>query len=272
MHYLPVLTIAGSDCSGGAGIQADIKTMSALGCYAASAITAVTVQNTVGVAAVEPVRPETVAAQIRAVMDDIRPVTIKIGMAGDAATMQAIASALGAYSLQAVVVDPVMVSTSGHVLMPPEAIDAFRRELVPLATLLTPNVPEAEVLSGLAISDEASCRAAGLVIARDARCPVLIKGGHFGGQDKADRLFGTDGRLVETYVAEAVDTTNTHGTGCTLSSAIACFLARGLALAEAIRQAKAYVTEALKAGAGVSVGHGHGPVNHFFNPEKMLKK
>ena len=258
MRYLPVLTIAGSDCSGGAGIQADMKTMSALGCYAASVVTAVTVQNTVGVSGVDFVRPETVAAQIRAVMDDIRPVAVKIGMAGDAATM-------------CVVVDPVMVSTSGHVLMPPDAIDAFRRYLVPLATLLTPNVPEAEVLSGLTVSDEASCHAAGLVIARDSRCPVLIKGGHFGGQDKVDRLYAADGRLAEAYATEAVCTPNTHGTGCTLSSAIACFIARGLPLADAVRQAKAYVTEALKAGSGVEIGQGHGPVNHFFNPEKMLK-
>ena len=271
MRYLPVLTIAGSDCSGGAGIQADMKTMSALGCYAASVVTAVTVQNTVGVSGVDLVRPETVAAQIRAVMDDIRPVAVKIGMAGDAATMCAIAGALKAYEPKAVVVDPVMVSTSGHVLMPPDAIDAFRRYLVPLATLLTPNVPEAEVLSGLTVSDEASCHAAGLVMARDSRCPVLIKGGHFGGHDKVDRLYAADGRLAEAYATEAVCTTNTHGTGCTLSSAIACFIARGLPLADAVRQAKAYVTEALKAGSGVEIGQGHGPVNHFFNPEKMLK-
>ena len=241
MRYLPVLTIAGSDCSGGAGIQADMKTMSALGCYAASVVTA------------------------------IRPVAVKIGMAGDAATMCAIAGALKAYGPKAVVVDPVMVSTSGHVLMPPDAIDAFRRYLVPLATLLTPNVPEAEVLSGLTVSDEASCHAAGLVIARDSRCPVLIKGGHFGGQDKVDRLYAADGRLAEAYATEAVCTPNTHGTGCTLSSAIACFVARGLPLADAVRQAKAYVTEALKAGSNVEIGQGHGPVNHFFNPEKMLK-
>ena len=252
MRYLPVLTIAGSDCSGGAGIQADMKTMSALGCYAASVVTAVTVQNTVGVSGVDLVRPETVAAQIRAVMDDIRPVAVKVGMAGDAATMCTIACALKAYEPKAVVVDPVMVSTSGHVLMPRAAIDAFRRYMLPLA-------------------DEASCHAAGLVIARDARCPVLIKGGHFGGHDKVDRLYAADGRLAQTYATEAVDTTNTHGTGCTLSSAIACFIARGLPLADAVRQAKAYVTEALKAGSGVEIGQGHGPVNHFFNPEKMLK-
>ena len=188
-----------------------------------------------------------------------------------AKTMCAIAGALKAYGPKAVVVDPVMVSTSGHVLMPPGAIDAFRRYLVPLATLLTPNVPEAEVLSGLTVSDEASCHAAGLVMARDSRCPVLIKGGHFGGQDKVDRLYAADGRLAEAYATEAVDTPNTHGTGCTLSSAIACFIARGLPLADAVRQAKAYVTEALKAGSGVEIGQGHGPVNHFFNPEKMLK-
>ena len=271
MRYLPVLTIAGSDCGGGAGIQADIKTISALGCYAASVVTAVTVQNTVGVSGVDLVRPETVAAQIRAVMDDIRPVAVKIGMAGDAATMCAIAGALKAYGPEAVVVDPVMVSTSGHTLMLPDAIGAFRRYLVPLATLLTPNVPEAEVLSGLTVSDEASCGMAGRALACGCGCPVLIKGGHFGGTVKSDRLYAADGSLAGTYTSEAVDTPNTHGTGCTLSSAIACFIARGLPLADAVRQAKAYVTEALKAGRGVEIGQGHGPVNHFFNPEKMLK-
>lgn len=269
MRYIPVLTIAGSDCSGGAGIQADIKTISALGCYAASAITAVTVQNTLGVAGVEPVRPDVVAAQIRAVMDDVRPEAVKVGMVNDADTIRAVADALRPYAPKAVVVDPVMVSTSGHALMQADALAVFCNELVPLATLLTPNVQEAEVLSGLAIGDEASCHAAGLVIARDSRCPVLIKGGHFGGNSKADRLYGSDGRLAETIVGEAVETCNTHGTGCTLSSAIACFMARGCSVADAVRQAKGYVTDALKAGAGVRVGQGHGPVNHFFNPMKL---
>lgn len=269
MRYIPILTIAGSDCSGGAGIQADIKTISALGCYAASAITAITVQNTVGVAGVEPVAPQVVAGQIRAVMDDIRPAAVKVGMVNDAATIQAIAGALRPYSPAAVVVDPVMVSTSGSVLMQADALAAFRSELEPLATLITPNVHEAEVLSGLVISDEASCHAAGLVIARDSHCSVLIKGGHFGGANKVDRLYSPDGRLAETFATAAVDTVNTHGTGCTLSSAIACFMGRGCDIASAVRQAKAYVTAALEAGAGVSVGQGHGPVNHFFNPLKM---
>lgn len=269
MRYIPVLTIAGSDCSGGAGIQADIKTISALGCYAASAITAVTVQNTVGVTAVEAVRPSVVAGQIRAVMDDIQPEAIKIGMVNDAATIKAIADALRPYSPKNVVVDPVMVSTSGHSLMQNDALAVFRSELMSQATLLTPNVKEAEVLSGLSITDEASCNAAGLVIARDSHCQVLIKGGHFSGSTKADRLYDATGRLSEEYVCETVDTNNTHGTGCTLSSAIASYMARGCSVTDAIRLAKAYITEALKGGAGVSIGHGHGPVNHFFNPMKM---
>ena len=270
MRYIPILSIAGSDCSGGAGIQADIKTISALGCYAASAITALTVQNTMGVGAVEPVSPAVVAGQIRAVMDDIRPAAVKVGMVNDAATIKAIAGALRPYGPKVVVVDPVMVSTSGSALMQADALAAFRSELVPLATILTPNMHEAATLSALAITDEASCHAAGLVIARDSHCSVLIKGGHIEGGHKVDRLYDADGRLVETFAAESVDTVNTHGTGCTLSSAIACFMGRGYAVADAVRLAKDYVTAALAAGAGVGIGQGHGPVNHFFNPLKML--
>ena len=168
------------------------------------------------------------------------------------------------------VVDPVMVSTSGSALMQADALAAFRSELVPLATILTPNMHEAATLSGLAITDEASCHAAGLVIARDSHCSVLIKGGHIEGGHKVDRLYDADGRLVETFAAESVYTVNTHGTGCTLSSAIACFMGRGYAVADAVRLAKDYVTAALAAGAGVGIGQGHGPVNHFFNPLKML--
>lgn len=272
MKYIPVLTIAGSDSSGGAGIQADIKTISALGCYAASAITAVTVQNTLGVKAVECLAPETVAAQVRAVMDDIRPAAIKIGMVGDTDIIRAISGALRPYAPKAVIVDPVMVSTSGSRLMQVEALSALRSELLPLATLLTPNLHEAEVLSGLIITDEITCAMAGRIISLNGHSPVLVKGGHFGGGRKLDRLYGPDGALVEVFASDTVDTRNSHGTGCTLSSAIACFMARGCGLVEAIARAKEYVTEALRAGADVEIGQGHGPVNHFFDPIKMIKQ
>lgn len=268
--YIATLTIAGSDCSGGAGIQADIKTMSALGCYAASAITAITVQNTLGVTAVHAVPPEIVAGQIKAVMDDIEPKAIKIGMVNDAETIFAIAETLKAYCLPHLVVDPVMVATSGSRLMQDDALDVFCRELLPLATLLTPNVPEAEVLSGIKITDKGSMDKAARRVLQLGCNNLLIKGGHLAGQ-KVDRLYGD---VDCEYVAENVVTRNTHGTGCSLSSAITTFLAQGFSTDEAIGKAKEWLTEALKAGADVEIGHGHGPVNHFFNPKSLftLKK
>ena len=268
--YIATLTIAGSDCSGGAGIQADIKTMSALGCYAASAITAITVQNTLGVTAVHAVPPEIVAGQIKAVMDDIEPKAIKIGMVNDAETIFAIAETLKAYSLPHLVVDPIMVATSGSRLMQDDALDVFCRELLPLATLLTPNVPEAEVLSGIKITDKGSMDKAARRVLQLGCNNLLIKGGHLAGQ-KVDRLYGD---VDCEYVAENVVTRNTHGTGCSLSSAITTFLAQGFSTDEAIGKAKEWLTEALKAGADVEIGHGHGPVNHFFNPKSLftLKK
>lgn len=252
---LPVLSIAGSDSSGGAGIQADIKTISALGCYAATAITAITAQNTRGVAAVHAVPPAIVAAQIKAVMDDIRPTVVKIGMVNDAATIHAIATTLADYrgQLRHVVVDPVMVATSGARLMQSDAVDAFANELMPLATLLTPNLPEMEVLRDRTITSA-----------------LLVKGGHAEGDEKTDRLYDAEGSLVASFASPTIDTPNTHGTGCTLSSAIAAYLARGCGLTEAIGNAKQWLTHALEAGANVGIGSGHGPVCHFFNPEKMI--
>lgn len=272
MKYIPTLTIAGSDCSGGAGIQADIKTMSALGCYAASAITSVTVQNTLGVTAVAAVAPDIVAGQIRAVMDDIAPKVAKVGMVNDRPTIHAIASALKDYRLEYLIVDPVMVATSGSRLMQEDALQTFREELMPLAMLLTPNLPEAEVLAGMEITDVAACDEAARRISAGCRGGVLIKGGHREGEKKLDRLYGPDGRFVCDYVCDTVSTANTHGTGCTLSAAIVSYLAKGAGMREAVRQAKAYVTEALRDGAGVEIGHGHGPVCHFFNPMRMEKR
>lgn len=272
--YIPILTIAGSDSSGGAGIQADIKTMSALGCYAASAITSITVQNTTGVTAVEALRPEIVAGQIKAVMDDIHPKSVKIGMVNDTATITAIAEELRRHNEpDYLVIDPVMVSTSGSRLMQEDALETFRRELMPLATLLTPNIPEAEVLSGVRISDDTSCDAAARVIAKAMKTGgyMLIKGGHTGGNEKQDRLYDSSGLFVTAFTQHAIDTCNTHGTGCTLSSAVTCYLAMGMHMEEAIGKAKEYVSMAIAAGADVSIGGEHGPVNHFFCPEPMRK-
>lgn len=297
--YIPVLTIAGSDSSGGAGIQADIKTISALGCYAASAITSITVQNTLGVTAVQAISPDIVAGQIRAVMDDIKPLAVKIGMVNDAPTIRAIAATLREYDIKHLVVDPVMVSTSGSRLMRDDALDVFCKELLPMATLLTPNIPEAEVLAssgstapsdtpkGERSAEADMARWASHILSMMASRPefsscgaahsplgesegagaILIKGGHAEGR-KVDRLYTA--AEVREYACDNVSTRNTHGTGCTLSSAIAAYLALGNPLQEAIGLAKDYVTEALKAGADVEIGGGHGPVNHFFNPKKTF--
>lgn len=270
MRYIATLTIAGSDSCGGAGIQADIKTMSALGCYAASVITAVTVQNTMGVSAVHAVPPEIVAGQIRAVMDDIRPQAVKVGMVNDINTIKTIADTLAEYDIEHLVVDPVMVATSGARLMQDDAVEVFTQKLMPIATLLTPNVPEAEVLSGLTVNDKSSMDNAARII-QDKGCQsLLIKGGHIEGR-KIDRLYTAMGRERE-YEAANVATRNTHGTGCTLSSAITSYLAMGYAIGEAIAAAKEWLTGAIKAGANVEIGSGHGPVNHFYNPQKTIIK
>lgn len=268
MRYICALTIAGSDSCGGAGVQADIKTMSALGVYAASAITSVTVQNTLGVQAIQAIQPEIVAGQIRAVMDDIKPTAIKVGMVNDQATTLAIADTLQQYSPQKLVVDPVMVSTSGLMLMQKDALSTFCSRLLPMATLLTPNIPEAEVLSDLSIRSIDDMDAAGRSILALGCKAVLIKGGHLEGR-KADKLYLPNGEVC-SFVHEAIATRNTHGTGCTLSSAIAAFMARGLALADAVAQAKTYLSQALETGKDVHIGEGHGPVNHLFNPEKQI--
>lgn len=269
MRYKCALTIAGSDSVGGAGIQADIKTMSALGVYAASAVTAVTVQNTLGVYDIEALRPEIVGGQIRAVMDDIAPVAVKIGMVNDATTIHAIAEALKAYSDVKVVVDPVMVSTSGYRLMQEDALQVFSTELMPLAALLTPNVPEAEILADMKIENVEDMDRAAAKICQDAVCDVLIKGGHIDGATKTDLLYH-DGKRIASYEARTVETRNTHGTGCTLSSAITAYLALGCDMTDAIRLAKDYLYRALEAGKDVEIGKGHGPVDHFFAPKCLV--
>lgn len=280
-RYIPVLTIAGSDPSGGAGIQADLKTISALGCYGESAITAITVQNTVGVELVEPMDAETVAGQIRAVMDDIEPKAIKTGMTGNGYIIRAISRTLKEYKAKGwkgtVVVDPVMVSTSGNRLMEEDALEVLKGELLPLATLITPNIPEAEALSGISLGaqDGRSVRLwmdeAARKMAKETGSAVLIKGGHLEEGDKTDRLYDQEGRMWEELSSGTITTRNTHGTGCTLSAAIASMAARGMELREAVGEAKKWLTEALRSGSYVEIGRGKGPVDHFFSPIASIK-
>ena len=266
-----VLSIAGSDCSGGAGIQADIKTVSALGAYAATAITSITIQNTNGVQASCPISPDVVTGQIKAVMDDLMPNAVKIGMIEDAETVRAISRTLAEYPDIPIIYDPVMVSSSGHPLMDEDAIEAVKKELFPLCTLITPNLSEAKVLTGKSfttIDDMADniCH-----LRQWGTYAILLKGGHLEGGEMTDLLLMPDTDEPISFQSEKVDSPNTHGTGCTLSSAIAAIVAQGYSLPEAIRQAKHYVTEAIRQGADVQTGHGHGPLNHFFSPLPLKK-
>jgi hydroxymethylpyrimidine/phosphomethylpyrimidine kinase len=256
------ITIAGSDSGGGAGIQADLKTFSALGVYGASVITALTAQNTRGVTGIHDVPPAFIAAQIDAVFSDLAVDAVKIGMLSQVSTIEAVAAGLDRHRAPNVVLDPVMVATSGDRLLNPAAVDALRMLLIPRAAVITPNLPEAAALLDTGIAaDEAAMRAqAERLLALGARS-VLIKGGHGGGAESVDLLI--DARSVMRLAAPRIETQNTHGTGCTLSSAIAAGLAKGLPLIEAAREAKDYVTGAIAASGRLKIGSGHGPVHHF---------
>lgn len=267
--YISVLTIAGSDSGGGAGIQADLKTFAALGCYGTSAITAITVQNTVGVSDIHPVPAAIVAGQIKAVLDDIKPVAIKIGMLHQAATVLAIAGILRAYPGIPVILDPVMISSSGRPLLNDEAVNILQQELFPLVTLVTPNLDEAAVLSGMAVSGVEEMQAAAAKILASGCSGVLVKGGHLAGPELFNLYLDRSGE-ARIFASEAVTTNNTHGTGCTLSSAITAFIARGESMPDAIRHAGEYMHEAIAAGRDVKTGAGHGPVNHFFDPLQQI--
>ncbi len=262
--YRRVLTIAGSDSGGGAGIQADLKTFAALECYGMSAVTALTAQNTLGVSAIHPVPPEFAAAQIAAVFEDIGADAVKIGMLYSARLIRVVAEQLRKYEARHIVLDPVMVAQSGDRLLEDDAVGAIREHLMPLAEVVTPNVPEAEVLAGRRITGTADMEAAGQDLARYGSEAVLLKGGHLEEADSSDRLYLCRENRWVTFPAERIASRNTHGTGCTLSSAIAAHLARGEDLEAAVRQAKIYITAALRAGAAYRLGTGHGPVHHFF--------
>lgn len=256
------LTIAGSDSGGGAGIQADLKTFSALGVYGASVLTAITAQNTLGVQAVHDVPAGIVAAQIDSVMSDFAVTAVKIGMLSRAGTIAAVAAGLGRHPPVPVVLDPVMVATSGDRLLSPDAIASLQTHLLPLAALVTPNLPEAAELlgEGVAASEEEALGQGRRLLALGCRA-VLIKGGHASGPESTDLLVQSDG--VRRFPAPRVATANTHGTGCTLSAAIAARLAAGAPLVAAVTDAKAYLSAAIAAGAGLRIGHGAGPVHHF---------
>src|SRR5687767_897359 len=256
------LSIAGSDPSGGAGIQADLKTFSALGVYGAAAITALTAQDTRGVSAVRDLPPDFVAMQVERVLDDLDVRAVKVGMLSRAAVVSAVAECLEERRSPNVVLDRVMISKSGAALLAPEAVEALRSRLIPLAALLTPNLPEAAVLLALTARElerdpAEACRA---LLALGARA-VVLKGGHAGGEHSDDLYF--DGTEIVRLAARRIDTRNTHGTGCTFSAAIAAMLARGESPLEACRAAKRYVTAAIEAARDWHLGHGHGPVHHF---------
>lgn len=260
-----ILTIAGSDCSGGAGVQADIKAISALGGYAASAITAVTVQNTQGVQASLPIPLDTVSGQIAAVMDDLRVAAVKIGMVHDSEIARTIAAGLRRYRPSYVVYDPVMISTSGHRLLTEESIDTIKQELLPLATLITPNLHEATLLYGSELNTIEAMEAAARSLSEEYGPAVLIKGGHLTGNEMCDVLYA--GGTLYHFADEKIVTRNLHGTGCTLSSAIATLLGFGYSLPEAVGKAKSYITRAIKAGSTMQIGRSNGPVWHFVTLE-----
>ncbi len=254
------LTIAGSDSCGGAGIQADIKTMTCNGVYAMSAITALTAQNTTGVSGIMEVTPDFLAAQLDAVIQDIFPDAVKTGMVSSSLLIKEIAKAIKKYSLKNIVADPVMVATSGAKLISDDAISTLKNELLPLATVITPNIPEAEVLFGNKITSKEDMETAAKEINRNLGCAVLLKGGH-SLNDANDYLFdGTDGTW---FTGKRIDNPNTHGTGCTLSSAIASGLAKGLSLKESVKHAKDYISGALA--AMLDLGKGSGPMAHNWN-------
>lgn len=262
--YYRVLTIAGSDSCGGAGIQADIKAISANGCYAASAITAVTVQNTSGVQAVHPVPPDILEGQIEAVLSDIGADAVKIGMLHSAEVVKIVADKIKNYSIKNVVLDPVMVSTSGHRLIEDSAVEVIKKLLLPLARVVTPNVPEAEILIGRTISGEYDFDGVARELADTYGISVLLKAGHLTGDVLTDYFYNVEDDALTLLPSKRVDTKNTHGTGCTLSSAFAAALARGEGLTTAAKSAKAYIERAIISGAEYEIGHGYGPVNHFF--------
>ena len=267
-HYPRVLTIAGSDSGGGAGIQADLKTFAALGCYGMTAITALTAQNTLGVQAIQSVPAAFLKAQLQSVLDDIGVDAVKIGMLHSPEVVEVVAWAIDHYQLKRVVLDPVMVATSGDKLIADETVAVLVRALFPRVQLITPNLDEAALLLGRPVPNEAALSQACADLQTMGAESVLLKGGHLQGEDVVDVLLLVDASS-RTLRSKRISSQNVHGTGCTLSSAIASHWALGLDLTEAVVQARSYILAAIQAGASVTTGRGHGPLNHGFAPETM---
>ncbi len=265
--YNIALTIAGSDPSGGAGMQADLKTFSALGVYGASAIVALVDENTQGVYGVHPVPPQFVAGQIRSVIDDIGADAVKIGMLHDSELIVTVADTLALYPhIRNIVLDPVMVATSGDPLLQPDAVDTLRSVLIPRSRIITPNIPEASLLLGQTIDHHDQLRDAAVALSEAAGgVSVMLKAGHLDCDCLTDIFYNAETNEIEELSAPRIATVNTHGTGCTLSSAIAACLARGAGLKDAVSHAKLYLSKAIQSGATYLIGKGHGPVNHFHN-------
>ncbi|PZR14570.1 MAG: bifunctional hydroxymethylpyrimidine kinase/phosphomethylpyrimidine kinase [Flavobacterium psychrophilum] len=268
--YPTVLTIAGTDPTGGAGIQADLKTFAALGCYGMSVVTALVAQNTCGVRAIHSVPPEFVKEQLLAVLEDIKPDAIKIGMVHSVGLVNVIAEVLGNYPDIAVVFDPVMISTSGHRLIEQDTVSAIVEKLFPVSALITPNMDEASLLAGIPVREIDDMYEAAAAIMQMNPKALLLKGGHLQSERLTSMLVNASG-LVQEYHSDKIETQNMHGSGCTLSSAIASYLAIGLSLKDAVTKAQEYVHGAILNAADVVIGKGNGPLNHSYNPQKMIK-
>jgi len=263
-QYKRVLSIAGSDPSGGAGIQADLKTISACGCFATTAITAIVDENTVGVFGVHPIPVDFVKGQIKSVLDDIGTDAVKIGMLHSSELIRAVKDTLLPYNIRNIVLDPVMVATSGDKLLQDEAIETLKEVLIPNVRVITPNIPEAEILLGAKITNNQQLPEYARELGSIYNVSVLLKAGHLDGNDLIDVFFNAETNEILELKSARINTQNTHGTGCTLSSALAAFLARGFDLNDAVRKAKEYINNAIAAGADYTIGKGHGPVNHFY--------
>ena len=266
--YRVACTIAGSDSGGGAGIQADLKTFSALGVFGTSVITAITAQNTLGVKGIQAVEGDVLRLQLSAVFDDFKPDTVKIGMIHNVEAVNIIAEHLKKYRPEFVVLDPVMIAESGAKLIEDETIEFIKSELFKLASIITPNIPEAETLTGMRITDQSSIVQSAQELIEQGAHAVLLKGGHLEGDEKHDCLL-IQGQKPVILSHPTVFTKNTHGTGCTLSSAIAAYLALGEDITTSVKKAAEYLHNALQAGSDIQIGHGNGPVNHFFNPQPL---
>ena len=263
-QYKRVLAIAGSDSGGGAGIQADIKAISACGCFATTAITAITSQNTLGVTDIHPIPIASLKSQITAVLSDIGSDSVKIGMLHNAEAIVAVEEVLSKFEIKNSVLDPVMVATSGNTLLENEAIDTLKKVLIPKARIITPNIPEAEILLGEKINGQEDLPKKAEKLAGLYQVSVLLKAGHLKDDELIDVLYNAETDEIKEFKSKRIYSKNTHGTGCTLSSALAAFIAKGYDLNTSVQKAKDYINEAIIAGADYTIGKGHGPVHHFY--------